>query len=148
MRFNASNDPLRFFGELTSDVNTLVDSLFGENGVAHKAVRWTPSVDVIESDKDFQIEMDLPGVTAENVDVHLSEDGLVVSGKREAGITDDKARVHHRERYVGDFKRVVRLPELVDRENIHADYKHGVLRITVAKIAKPQPRKIVINTIA
>jgi HSP20 family protein len=148
MRFNATSDPVRFFGDLTSDVNTLVDSLFGENGMAQKVVRWTPSVDVIESEKEFRIDMDLPGVAAENVDVHLSEDGLMISGKREAASSDEKAQVHRRERYMGEFKRVIRLPELVDRDNIQAEYVHGVLRVTVAKIAKPEPKKIMINTVA
>lgn len=145
MKLNHTTDPVRFLGELTSDMNALFDTFVGENG-GQKSAGFSPPIDIVESESGFTILMDVPGVAPEDIDIHLEENGLVIAGKRPQAELDVSSHQRRRERFAGDFRRVVRVPERVDREKITADYRHGVLTVTVPKEAKPQPTKIVVRT--
>ncbi len=103
---------------------------------------WSPAVDIKETPEAFEIHAELPGINKEDLKVSVDEGLLSIEGERTLeNETEDKK--HHRiERFYGKFSRSFRLPENVDEENINADFKDGVLSLTLLKSEKPQPKAI------
>lgn len=95
--------------------------------------QWRPSVDILESDNEFIIVADLPGVLEEDLKVELREKVLTISGKRKRDLRQANFASSHNERPVGHFERSFPLPESSKGETILAELSRGVLRISVAK---------------
>lgn len=110
---------------------------------------WLPAIDVYETDTEFVIEADLPGVHQENVDIQFDRGTLTISGTRAATLPARKEnaqlRVFSSERVSGTFSRSIRLPEHVDAERIEAVFSTGVLTLHVPKAKGALPRKITIK---
>ncbi len=136
----------RTFGEWASDVNTLVDSLFtaSADGTASSA-SFTPRMDIYETDDKFVATFDLPGVKLADVNIDLNEDDLVIHGNRQATSEAQDDRFYRVERWHGEFRRSLRLPRSVDREQIAADYQDGVLSVWLPKSKAAAARKISIR---
>jgi HSP20 family protein len=102
--------------------------------------RFSPLVDIWENDNGLTVVADMPGVTADGLNVDLHENVLTISGKVLPEPTDRKWLV--REYEVGDYYRQFSLSEHIDQERITAAIKDGVLTLTLPKQAPAQPRKI------
>ena len=117
----------------------------GPGVAARDAHNWQPPVDVIETDDQCRVEVELPGVEAKDVRIRVEEGLLTVSGER--GRPDGASeRTHRAERRFGKFARRFRLPADADSEAIRAAATHGVLTITVDKAAKARPRAIEVES--
>ena len=106
---------------------------------------WLPPVDTYETEHEFVIEADLPGLHQENIDVHFEQGTLTLTGRRGPTLPaqeNGKLRVYSSERLSGAFSRAIRLPEYVDGEKIEATYTNGVLTVRVPKSPAALPRKI------
>lgn len=103
---------------------------------------WTPAVDVKETDKEFILHADIPGVDPKDIDVHMENGLLTIKGQRESEKTEDHDGYTRIERSYGQFYRRFSLPDTADAERINAKCDNGVLRITIPKHAKLQARKI------
>ena len=109
---------------------------------------WFPALDVYETEQAYVVELDLPGVHPENVDLSFEQGTLTIRGTRAPTVkTPEKGelRVFSAERVSGSFIRSVRLPEYVDAEKIEASYDNGVLVVTIPKAAAARARKITIR---
>lgn len=112
---------------------------------ARDAHDWQPPVDVLETDDNYRVEVELPAVEAKDVQIRVEDGLLTVSGER--GRPDAASeRTHRTERRFGKFARRFRLPDDADSEAIRATAAHGVLTITVDKAAKARPRAIEIES--
>ena len=103
---------------------------------------WIPAVDVWETPSAFRIDMDIPSVKAEDVDVAIDEGILTVSGERKRAERSEDDHAHRYERHHGVFKRRFRLPDNVDEGNVEAKVVNGVLQLSIGKRAEMQPRRI------
>ncbi len=138
------------FEDISHEMERMFDSLLGRTvGTmlrSGSAEKFVPSLDVAETPDAFEVSLDLPGVKPEQVKVEMHEGKLIVSGER-TSVHDTKDKSMHRiERTSGSFYRAVSLPTDVNVEQIDARYEHGVLHITLPKVAKQQPKKIEIRT--
>lgn len=106
---------------------------------------WNPAVDIKENDKEYQILAEIPGMNREDLDVHLTGDTLVIKGKREESKVDKAEGYVRRERSFGTFYRSFRLEEMVKVDQIKAEYKDGLLRVTVPKVQQPAPQRIAVQ---
>lgn len=107
---------------------------------------YTPALDVVEDDQGFDLLLDLPGVSLENVSLELHEDKLHVTGTKTVRAIAQGAVQHRVERTDGLFARAVKMPKQVDTERIEATFKDGVLHIRVPKLTKPASRTIVVKS--
>ena len=98
------------------------------------AADWAPSVDIVESEKEFLIKAELPEVKKEDIKVNVEHGILTLSGERSSVKTDEKA--HRTERFFGSFSRSFTLPENINKEDIVAENKDGMLYLHLPK-AKP-----------
>lgn len=103
---------------------------------------FNPAVDIKEKEKELQVTAELPGINKEDVKVSLKDDLLTISGEKKSK-KEVKDENHYRmERVYGSFHRCFRLPNIVDSENISADFKDGVLNIRIPKLKEALPKQI------
>ena len=108
---------------------------------------FTPQLDIHESDKDYQVSVELPGMDEKDIQVSLSEDCLTISGEKKNETREKKNGFYRSERSYGSFQRQVRLPSNVNEKGAMATFKYGVLKITLPKVETIDsfPKKIVIK---
>ena len=106
-----------------------------------------PAVDIKETDTEYQVIADLPGISKDNLEVSLKDEvlNLTVHSKQEQN-EESEGRIVRQERYQGTFHRSFKLNDTVDAENIQANYKDGVLTISVPKKEPVHPTQIEITT--
>jgi len=146
--------------DFASEMETIVDQVFhkseskDESGVQNSQnresceanVAFTPPMDIYETEMQYNVYMDLPGVKPEAVKIEIQDERLVVSGTRDAAVHGQKLSVHRQERTAGKFSRSLRLPKKLDAEKIEAHFDNGVLHVVLPKQAKPTPRTIEVKT--
>jgi HSP20 family protein len=103
---------------------------------------WAPALEVHEDKDKFTIRVELPGLKREDIDVSLQEGALIISGERKSEKVEEGVAIHRQERFYGKFQRTLTLPEPVAAEKVKADYKEGVLTVTLPKTEEAKPRKI------
>jgi HSP20 family protein len=124
------------FGRL-SDWQDELDRLFES-----PLTGWAPALDVKEDKDNFIIRAELPGLKREDIEVSLQDGALVISGERKEEKVEEGVEVHRQERYYGKFQRALTLPEPVSSNKVKADYKDGVLTVTLPKAEEAKPKKI------
>ncbi|SDZ73240.1 heat shock protein Hsp20 [Thiothrix caldifontis] len=103
---------------------------------------WTPAVDIRETADAWLIHTDIPGVKVEDIEIHMENGVLSISGKRELDNTEEKEGYKRVERVRGRFHRRFSLPDTANGDKITAKCNNGVLDITIPKQEKVLPRKI------
>jgi HSP20 family protein len=144
---SATWDPLR---ELTNAENRLAQFLRGplmtdleKEPVSFSA--WSPSVDISEDDKEFEVKAELPEVKKEDIKISVEEGALQISGERRMEKEEKGKRYHRVEREYGSFLRRFTLPEGADPAKIQAEFKDGVLHVHIAKTEKAKAKPIEIQ---
>ena len=128
---------------LRSEVDRLFDAAFAPVfGRDFVSAVWTPATDVRETEQEVVIEMELPGVSPESVELTADRGVLRVRGEKTSTHRASDQRVHLAERVHGMFERAFRLPKGLDESAIAAEFEHGLLRVRLPKSAIPQPRRI------
>lgn len=98
-----------------------------------------PAVDIVESDKAYEITCELPGMDEKNIEVNLTNGGLTIKGEKKDEKEEKSKDLYVSERRFGSFERYFQLPEGVDADKIEASFKKGVLTVTLPK--KPEAQK-------
>lgn len=130
-----------------ADPFRLMDQMWGRvfgtsTGTGTGVTGWTPALDLSETDEEYVVQLDLPGVKSEDVSIELLNQVLTIAGTRVFHSVGESRRV---ERPFGAFTRSLTLPEGVDADAIVAGYADGVLTLHIPKPAGVLPRKIAIN---
>jgi HSP20 family protein len=122
-----------------------IDRLF-EDAFTRDGMSWTPAVDIKETESDLRVELELPGLKPEDVEITAENGVLTIRGeKRSERKEDEQSRYHVVERTYGSFMRTFQLPQGVDEDQIAAEFDNGILSLRIPKAALPQPRRIQIN---
>jgi HSP20 family protein len=143
-------EPFRDLVSLQGRMNRLFDESFrgaGRGGAEEDWAQgaWSPAVDIYEKDGTIVLKAELPGIEPKDVDVRVENNILTLKGERrfEAEVQQDSyQRV---ERAYGTFSRSFTLPTVVDTDNIKAEFKDGVLRMSLPKKEEAKPKQISIN---
>ena len=134
------------FSRMTT-LNRAMDEVLGR--AADSYSHWTPAIDAWETEHAFVVQLDLPGLTPDQVDVNFDRNTLTIRGTRGATLPQSEKgdlRVFIAERTPGSFSRSLRFPQYVESSKIEASFTNGVLTITVPKAETAKPRKIEIAT--
>jgi HSP20 family protein len=129
--------PFRMFEDFINDWASRVSPSQGES--------WKPSVDVLEKDGNLILRMEIPGVNEKDVEIKLEGTVLTVKGERKNTFESEGYNSYQIESYYGPFSRSFTLPETIDPEKIGAQYKNGVLTITLPQKPEVKPRSIKIS---
>jgi HSP20 family protein len=125
------------------DMEELMGRFFSDEefwGLPEKV--FAPHVNVAETEKGYEVTMDLPGIDPKQLTVEIREGSLWVSGERKEE-KEEKGKTFHRvERHYGEFRRVIPFELPVNREKVEAKYHEGVLKISVAKMPEAETKRI------
>ena len=119
-----------------------LDRLFDGAQAQAQEATFAPRLDLTEDKDNLIVRVDLPGVPREQVQVALHEEVLTISGGRPAEALEKDGGYHHRERAYGRFERSVSLPRPVDSTKVTANFRDGVLQVTLPKTEAAKPRQI------
>jgi HSP20 family protein len=139
--------------QVRNDIDQVFDRLF-HTAFAPEALRrspnaepvaWLPPFDLLETEAEYIVRLDLPGAHRENLDISLVGTLLTLSGRRELPAAEPTERYLHAEREWGEFRRMIRLPAAVVAEKITATYQEGVLLVHLPKVPSAVTNKIMIK---
>lgn len=133
--------------ERLTDLHEEIDRLFGAplSELAHTSrllSGWTPALDLYEDKDNFYVKAELPGMKKEEIELSLHDGSLSISGERKQENKNEEAEVYRAERFFGRFQRTVKLPTLVAADRVKAEYKDGVLMVTLPKAEEAKPKRI------
>ena len=139
-------EPFRGLSTLHDQVNRLFnETAFRGQGEDSALTTWSPAVDIYETENELVVKADLPDVSEKDIDVRVENNLLTIRGERkfEKSVSEDNyLRV---ERSYGAFSRSFSLPNTVNAEQIHAEYKNGVLTVTMPKREESKPRQVKVS---
>jgi HSP20 family protein len=107
--------------------------------------KFLPAANLSETDKAFELHVELPGMKPEDVKVEMHDGNLVITGEKHEEQEEQGKTFHRLERRSGSFRRVFPLPAAVDENAIDARFADGVLKITLPKTEEAAPKKIAIK---
>ena len=141
-------EPFSELEQMTQRMRRMLDQTFGGFGLPSPLINegagWSPLVDIEEEDHAYVLELDVPGVKREDVNIELVGNGLSITG--EIKERDRKGALRRRTRRTGHFEYHVRLPDQVDASKIEANLDQGVLTVRVPKSERAQRQKIEIKS--
>jgi len=103
---------------------------------------WTPAIDVYEDKDGYTVKAELPGMKREEIQVSLHDGTLSISGERKSETKHEENEMYRSERFFGRFQRTVSLPSAVTTDKVKANYKDGILTITLPKAEEAKPKQI------
>ena len=130
------------FEELQREIERMLGSAFGPVG------RWSgvyPTVNVFDHGDAYVVKAELPGVDPQKIEINVEDDTVTLRGERAFSEPSKDGGYHRRERGQGQFRRVVRVPGRVSAEETKAQYRDGVLTVTVPKAKEARPRRVAIE---
>lgn len=140
-------DPFRNLPILHDPIDRLFEDSLGRFRITWgsdtlKGASWSPAVDIVETENDIVLKADLPGIDPKDVDVQVQNGTLTLKGKRkfESDVKEDNFR--RIERVYGSFLRSFALPQIVDADNVAAEYRDGVLEVRLPKRPEAKPKQI------
>lgn len=143
-------EPFREMVTIQDRMNRIFDEAFRANRGAgseedYALAAWAPAVDIYEQEGNIVLKAELPGVDPKDVDVRVENNVLTLRGERKFDNDVKKEGYHRVEREYGSFGRSFTLPTVVDTEKIKAEYKDGVLRVTLPKREEAKAKQISIS---
>lgn len=138
-------DPFRELEDVSSRLNRIFGRPLGRldsNSEMLAMVDWTPSADISETDTAYLIKAEIPGVKKEDVKVTVQEGMLTIQGERKMEKEEKDKKFHRVERSYGSFMRSFRLPDDADESAVKAEFKDGMLNVTLPKSPKAKPKAI------
>jgi HSP20 family protein len=137
------------FGRLTSlrdEIDRLFEAPLAELVRTSQLLSgWTPALDVYEDKDNVYVKAELPGMKREDIDLSLHDGTLSISGERKTEEKRQDSEVYRSERFVGRFQRTVTLPTPVAADKVKAQYKDGILTVTLPKTEEAKPKHIDVN---
>ena len=127
------------------DTRSLVDEFFGDTSLTPFAPNFEPRVDVKEKKNEYEISAELAGLNKDDVSITLENNTLVLKGEKKSEEKKEDENYYRSERRYGSFCRSFRLSDEIKREDISANFKDGVLNITLPKAEKAKPKEIAIK---
>lgn len=109
--------------------------------------RMIPALNIREDEENLFVECEVPGLQMENLELTVSGNELTIRGERR-GDDQEGVTYHRREREVGTFSRVIRLPAGIDADGVQASLEHGILTITCPKAEHARPRRIEVKALS
>jgi HSP20 family protein len=143
VRYNPFHDLRSLQDEVNRLFSTNLSREFGDEGIGRGA--WNPSVDIYENKEHIVLEAELPGMKREDFDLSIENNVITLRGERRFEKEDENDNYHRVERSYGSFTRSFTLPQTVKAEDVVAEYRNGVLRISMPKREEVKARRIEIT---
>ncbi|CUS76560.1 heat shock protein Hsp20 [Candidatus Kryptonium thompsonii] len=132
--------------DLQKEINRMFDRFFrGFEDEEIRMISWSPRVDISETDDEYIVRAEIPGVSKDDVKITIKDDILTISGEKKQEKEAKGENFHRIERVYGSFSRSFALPGSVKVDKVEAKFKDGVLTIKLPKVEEAKPREIEIK---
>jgi HSP20 family protein len=134
--------PFRGVSSLQDQINRLFNETFDRSSDEASLTPWAPAVDIYETEQNLVVKADLPDIKPEELDIRVENNILTIRGERQFEKEVNESNYLRVERAYGSFSRSFSLANTVNSEAIQADYKNGVLTLTIPKREEARPKQI------
>ncbi|MGB8700832.1 MAG: Hsp20/alpha crystallin family protein [Thermosynechococcaceae cyanobacterium] len=134
--------PVREIESLQHEMNRMFEQLMHGGNGGLKDLTFIPSVEMEDTADEIRLKLEVPGMEAKDLDIEVMEDAVKIKGERKAESKTEEKGMVRSEFHYGSFERIVPLPSHVQSEKANAEYKHGILSLTLPK-SEEEKRKIV-----
>ncbi len=134
--------PFRGVSTLQDQINRLFSETFDRSSEEANLTPWAPAVDIFETEQNLVVKADLPDIKPEELDIRVENNILTIRGERKFEKKVNENNYLRVERSYGSFSRSFSLANTVNTEAIHADYKNGVLTLSIPKREEAKPKQI------
>lgn len=140
---------VRRYWQPFQEMNTVkqqLDQLFEEfSGIEIASTPWTPAATLTETEAALTLQLQIPGVNAEEIDIQASREVVAIAGNRQAPTLAEGETLRRNEFRYGSFRRVVSLPVAIDPQGVSADYQAGILVVTLPKAEDERNKVVKVN---
>jgi HSP20 family protein len=133
------------FGEvdtLKKEMDTLLERFVPEFGRSMDGTVFVPSAEIDETDNEFHLRLEVPGMSAEDLDIEVTDQAVSITGERKSATKSEEDNTLRSEFYYGKFERYVPLPSQIQRDQVVADYRDGILNLTLPKSTEQKEQAI------
>ncbi len=138
-------EPFRGVTTLQDQINRLVNEAFDRTSDEANLTTWAPAVDIYETEHELVVKADIPDVKPEDLDIRVENNILTIRGERKIEKEVNENNYLRVERSYGSFSRSFSLANTVNADAIKADYKNGVLTLSIPKREEAKPKQIKVN---
>ena len=130
---------------LQEQLNRVFGNVLERAGDESNLTPWAPAVDIFETEHELVVKADLPDVNPQDLDIHVENNILTIRGERKFENQEKEENYLRIERAYGSFSRTFSLANTVNSDAIKADYKNGVLTLSIPKREEAKPKQIKVN---
>ena len=137
-------EPFGNIEDIREEMNRMFDTSLRRRGSLFDSA-FAPAIDVVEEKDNYLVKADLPGLSKDDVNVAIQDNFLTIKGERKHEVEKKESNFYHQERVYGQFVRTVELPARVEASKVTANFKDGVLQVTLPKSEEAKPKEIKVS---
>jgi HSP20 family protein len=138
-------EPFREIDTLQRQMNRLFDELMPATREAGNGIAFVPPAEMEETPDAIHLKLEVPGMDAKDLDVQVSADSVSITGERKSETKTEEQGMTRTEFRYGKFQRVIPLPARVQNTNVQAEYKDGILKLTLPKAEEEKNKVVKVN---
>ncbi|MFN6512894.1 MAG: Hsp20/alpha crystallin family protein [Nostoc sp. CreGUA01] len=138
-------NPWREMDTLQRQINNLFEDTRVPSGLLERDFIKVPAAELQETDDALHLKLELPGIDAKDLDIQVTQDAVHISGERKSETKTEENGTTKTEFYYGKFQRVIPLSARIQNTNVTADYKDGILHLTLPKTEQEKNKVVKIN---
>jgi len=138
-------EPFREIDTLQKEMNRLFESLTYHKGDGQDRISFIPPAEIEETPEAINLKLEIPGMEAKDLDIQVTTDSVSISGERKSETKTEEKGITRSEFRYGQFRRIIPLPTHIDNNNVQAEYKDGVLRLTLPKVEEEKHKVVKVN---
>lgn len=134
--------PFREMEDIQRQMNRLFDDMISPNHQDGVGLAFTPAAELDETDEAYLLNLEVPGLEPDDINIEATAEAIAISGERRSESTTNEKGVKRSEFRYGKFQRILPLPGRIDHQGVNADYKNGVLKLTLPKAEEEKNRVV------
>ena len=135
-------EPFSEVDTLRKEMDNLLERFIPDFGRSLDGAIFVPSAEIDETDTEFHLKLEVPGMSADDLDIEVSDTAVSVTGERKSETQSEEDGTRRSEFYYGKFERHVPLPSHIERDQVVAEYKDGILKLTLPKSKEQEDKSV------
>ncbi|NJL84330.1 MAG: Hsp20/alpha crystallin family protein [Chloroflexaceae bacterium] len=138
-------EPFREIESLQQEMNRLFETLAPRRGDGMMGTGFMPPAEMSETEEAVHLKVEIPGMKPENLDIQVAREAVIIRGERKEEMQSEEKGMKRSEFRYGQFSRTISLPSQVDNSNVQAEYKDGILLLTMPKAEEDKKKVVKVN---
>lgn len=138
--------PFREMQDVQREMNRLFEDMLAPSTRGHGlSAAFSPAVELEETEEAYQLKLEVPGLEPSDLDIEVTAEAVSIKGERKTETKEENGGVTRTEFRYGQFQRVIPLPGRINNQNVSADYKNGILHLSLPKAEEEKNRVVKVN---